>query len=361
MSVDFCLNAVASSLQLGRRQAGIKSLSATELATRNDTDTGLVTLEVATPTADDHATTKAYVDGLLNGISWKEPARTCSVTDVNISSPGAIIGTVTMVSGDRVLLLSQTSPSEEGLWVWNGAASAMTRPADYAAGSTQNAPAVFVEEGLCADQAYVGTADPITVDTTDPAFTLFGSITPGVTSIADAATVPPGGTSLIGSGAAPTPTINVLDDSARISVALAAGVITLDIVALSIDTAQLADQGVTIAKIAPNATHACLPGQITFSDQGTTVSLGTLPANSRVTDVEVDVTTQFDSTAITVDVQVNSVSVQGPTDSDLNAVDQYRCAANEENAASVGVDAVVSAATVTQGVADICVKYRVTA
>ncbi len=77
---------------------------------------------------------------------------------------------------------------------------------------------------------------------------------------------------------------------------------------------------------------------------------------------EVDVTVLFDDATMTVDVQVNAVSVQGTNESDLNAVDIYECAANEENAAGVAVDAVVSSSTtVTQGSANICAYYQVTA
>lgn len=362
MSVDFCLTAVASSLQLGRRNAGIKALSSTELATRNAADSALVTIEVATPTANDHATTKQYVDNLVNGNQWKNPARVCSGgSNITIASPGATIDGTAMAVDDRVLLLDQTVTTENGLWVWNGAAVPLTRPADYASGSFQPAAAVFVEEGTCADNAYVATADPNEVDVNSPGFTLFGTIAPGVTSVNDAVAVPSGGASFIASGGSGAVTLNVLDDSPRISVTLASSVITLDIIAASIDTTRLANQAVTIAKLAPNVTIACLTGSIAFGDAGTTVNIGTLPANSQVVNSEVDVGTPFNDATMTVDVQVNAVSVQGTLESDLNAADQYRCAANEANAAAVSVDAVVSSGTATVGAADICVYYRVTA
>lgn len=63
----------------------------------------------------------------------KSPARTVATSNVTISSPGSSVGGATLSSGDankRVLLAGQTSASENGLYDWNGAASAMTRAVD---------------------------------------------------------------------------------------------------------------------------------------------------------------------------------------------------------------------------------------
>ena len=56
--------------------------------------------------------------------------RAASTANVNTASPGATMDGVTLASGDRVLLRMQTTPSQNGIWVWNGAAAAMTRPLD---------------------------------------------------------------------------------------------------------------------------------------------------------------------------------------------------------------------------------------
>ena len=360
------MDAVAASLQLGKQGAGVKSLSPTAVATRNAADTALVTMEVATPTAAAHATTKAYVDALLNGLVWKEPARAVATSNIATLSGTAVIDGVALAAGDRVLLSAQTTATDNGIWeVQTGA---WTRPADFANGSSAQANALFITEGTAnADTAWVCTTDaPNDIVGTDAlTFVQFSSVTPGVVTIADAAAVPAGGSSLIASGTGPTATLNVLDDSARISISLAAGVITLDIVAASITTAFIANQAVTAAKLAPNASLIRATFTVTFSDQGTTVTGPTLLANSRVVSSEVNVTVAFNDSAspTTIDVQVNAVSIQGTALNDPTIIDVYECTGiNEDNAAAVTVEAVLGGGTAnTAGSAEITVYYYVTA
>lgn len=53
-----------------------------------------------------------------------------STGNVTIASPGATIDGITLVAGNRVLLWQQTTNTQNGIYVWNGAAVAMTRAAD---------------------------------------------------------------------------------------------------------------------------------------------------------------------------------------------------------------------------------------
>lgn len=130
------------------------------------------------------AATKNYVDTAIQGLDIKASARVGPTTNVSISAPGTKVDNVTMVAGDRVLLLNQGTPSQNGLWVWNGAAAAMTRPLDSASGTVLTAGAfVFVEEGSNADNGFVLTSDnPLTVDVSTQAWVQFsgaGQITAG--------------------------------------------------------------------------------------------------------------------------------------------------------------------------------------
>lgn len=139
---------------------------------------------LADPTNSQDAATKAYVDATASGLDVKASVRAASSTDVNTASPGSTIGGVTMASGDRVLLFGQSLGAQNGIYVWNGAASLMTRTTD-ANDSTKLTPGafVFVEEGTSADNGYVLTTDaPITLGTTVLTFTQFsgaGQITAG--------------------------------------------------------------------------------------------------------------------------------------------------------------------------------------
>lgn len=60
----------------------------------------------------------------------KEPVRAASTANVNLSSPGATLDGVTLASGERILLKDQTTTSQNGIYVWTGAASVLNRAAD---------------------------------------------------------------------------------------------------------------------------------------------------------------------------------------------------------------------------------------
>lgn len=129
---------------------------------------------LADPTSDTDAANKRYVDGAVQGLSWKTAARVSSITDVDLESPGASIDGVTLASGDRVLLLGQTAPEENGIYVWSGASATLTRAADANSAAELKGAAVFVTEGTRADQAYTLVTDgSITVDTTPLSWTQF--------------------------------------------------------------------------------------------------------------------------------------------------------------------------------------------
>jgi len=130
----------------------------------------------ADPTAAQHLATKAYVDALAQGLSPKEAVRVRVGSNVNTASPGATLDGVTMAAGDRVLLTNQTTASQNGIWVWNGAAVAMTRALDADSEADLLGASVFVLEGTSADTLWTLTTDaPITVGTTALTWTQFNS------------------------------------------------------------------------------------------------------------------------------------------------------------------------------------------
>ena len=59
-----------------------------------------------------------------------------ATANVNIASAPASVDGFSFVSSglDTVLLTGQSTPSQNGTWVWNGAGSALTRPADFPSG-----------------------------------------------------------------------------------------------------------------------------------------------------------------------------------------------------------------------------------
>ena len=91
---------------------------------------------------------KSQLDSVVNGLSWKAAARCKSTGDVDISSAPSAIDGVTLSSSDRVLLASQSTGSENGIYVFASAGSAMVRADDADAfAEIQDGTAIFIKEG----------------------------------------------------------------------------------------------------------------------------------------------------------------------------------------------------------------------
>ena len=126
-------------------------------------------VNLADPSANTDAANKQYVDNVARGLMWKAPVRAASTTSVTTTAPGATIDGVALAANDRVLLKDQATPAQNGLWVWNGAAVAMTRTVDAdATGELAPGTAVSVTEGTVnGDKVWMITSDAaITVGTT---------------------------------------------------------------------------------------------------------------------------------------------------------------------------------------------------
>jgi len=131
-----------------------------------------------TPSANSDAVSKQYVDNIAAGVDWKASVRVALTTNLAnpTTAPGANVDGVAMVAGDRFLLIGQTAPAENGIYVWTNATSA-ARAADASAGTLTSGAAVFVAEGTQDNKAFILTTnDPITVGTTGQAWTQFVGI-----------------------------------------------------------------------------------------------------------------------------------------------------------------------------------------
>lgn len=128
-----------------------------------------------TPSKSSDLTTKAYVDGIAQGLTLKESVRVATDgTNVDLTSssdPNPIDG-VTLNDGDRVLLKDQNTASENGIYVANTATnpSTWTRSEDANEDSeVTSGTFTFVEEGTenGSTSYIITTPDPITVGSTD--------------------------------------------------------------------------------------------------------------------------------------------------------------------------------------------------
>lgn len=131
-----------------------------------DAGTTATITNLPTPSVGGDAANKSYVDtaisAAVNGLAWKDTARVASTANVNVSSPGATIDGVTMTTNDRVLLKDQSTGSENGVYVWNGAAVAMTRALDFDSTAEIEGAVVPVEEGTAntGTRWFLSTIDP---------------------------------------------------------------------------------------------------------------------------------------------------------------------------------------------------------
>ena len=127
------------------------------------------------PTLAQHPATKAYVDSAVEGLAWKDSVRVASTANLTITGPGATIDGVTMSANDRVLLKDQTTASQNGLYIWNGAAVPMTRAADANTFAELEQAVVTVEEGTSAGASFRQTAVNGTIDSASVTWTSFGT------------------------------------------------------------------------------------------------------------------------------------------------------------------------------------------
>jgi hypothetical protein len=135
-------------------------------------------VNLASPSSSGDAATKGYVDSLVEGLAWKDSCRVATQSNINLASPGATIDGVTMASSDRVLVRAQTTASQNGIYVWNGAASAMTRSLDASTFAELEQAVTTVEEGTSAGTSYRQDQVNGTIDSNNVSWQTFGTSAP---------------------------------------------------------------------------------------------------------------------------------------------------------------------------------------
>jgi hypothetical protein len=137
-------------------------------------------ISLANGTAAGDAVNLGQLQAAAAGLAPKDSVRAASTASVNTASPGASFDGVTIAGGDsasrkRVLLKDQSTASENGIYDWNGAASALTRSTDADSEDDLLGALVSVQEGTAnGNSLWMMTTDgPITVGTTGLSWTQF--------------------------------------------------------------------------------------------------------------------------------------------------------------------------------------------
>lgn len=106
-------------------------------------------VNLASPSTSTDAVNKAYVDALVNGLTWKDEVRAATTTNGALATAyaaGQVIDGVTLATGDRILVKDQTTATENGIYIV-AASGAPTRATDADATTELNNATVKVTSG----------------------------------------------------------------------------------------------------------------------------------------------------------------------------------------------------------------------
>lgn len=102
---------------------------------------------------------KQYVDNLVKGLNLKSAVVSSANSNVDLLSPVNSLDDISLSIGNRVLLMNQTNPVENGIWYLNSE-KYLIRPDDFLNGKNAGSSFTFVQQGtIRGDKGYVCIAD----------------------------------------------------------------------------------------------------------------------------------------------------------------------------------------------------------
>ena len=135
------------------------TINSTTIGATTPSSAAFTTATVSTaPVSGNDVVNKTYLDYFAAGLSWKQPVLCGTTTNITLSGLQACDG-VTPAAGDRVLVKSQTTTSENGIYL--ASATAWSRAPDADTWNDLISAICFVESGsTLAGSAWYCTAQP---------------------------------------------------------------------------------------------------------------------------------------------------------------------------------------------------------
>jgi len=121
------------------------TINSTTIGATTPSSAAFTTATVSTaPVSGNDVVNKTYLDYFAAGLSWKQPVVCATTTNITLSGLQTIDG-VTVVAGDRVLVKSQSTNSQNGIYL--ASATAWSRSPDADTWNELISAICFVEEG----------------------------------------------------------------------------------------------------------------------------------------------------------------------------------------------------------------------
>lgn len=117
----------------------------------------------------------------IEGLAWKDNCRVAANVNVNLSAPGATIDSITMSLNDRFLAGNQSSQTQNGIYIWNGASTPATRALDANTFAELESAVVTIDEGSNAGSSFRQTQVNGVIDTNNIIWVSFGVAVPDAT------------------------------------------------------------------------------------------------------------------------------------------------------------------------------------
>jgi hypothetical protein len=267
---------------------------------------------IASPSNNDDAATKQYVDSVAAGLSWKQAVvatTTVAGTLATSFQNTSVIDGVTLVTGERILVKDQASAIENGIYVVT--TGTPTRATDMAVGAEVSGTAVFVDEGTINTGSGFVCTSTIALDVVGTDALTFTQFT-GIGSVI--------------AGAAMTKTGNTLDvavDDSTVEVTADA----LNVKDAGITNAKLANASVTVtAGDGLQTGGAVALGAAVTLDVDTTVirtttaqSMAGVKTFTATAELDAGLNVAVDSQSITVGAGADVTLVHNGTDSTLTS------------------------------------------